>query len=361
MTAEEYEELIGRHEHVEHQALRQEVAKEFAQLMAGRENTTIESNKYLSPKQPPPLPIEANRCSASQFRRSAPWPRYSTIQRMSHMLFHSILPPEKVTKYFEAIKAEKIQIDIALQVFALMDESVFYWKKMHFVGDKYAQRYSDETRKYALSKATWPLQIALTITDFHLDHIVDIVYLKDKWHKDFEEKERERRKERRERREKNAASETCKFEFDQHRDSNEETFESLCASTNTTVYDDETDSEFDIDSEEQVIGKIVIKQEKEEMKQAKQQIDCSIDDLFGNLFDGKDVAFAKDFEIDLKDDKEEEEESHLMLDRLYGKYPDLDRNLIKQTYAQENEDYDTTVFQLDVIDQDTKDFINSQD
>ena len=60
-----------------------------------------------------------------------------------------------------------------------------YWGKSEI--KNYQARYNSVTRKYALQKAPWTLQIAMTLMDFHIDHIIDIVYHKEIWSKDYQQ------------------------------------------------------------------------------------------------------------------------------------------------------------------------------
>merc|ERR1712176_656942 len=91
--------------------------------------------------------------------------------------------------------------------------------------------------------------------DFHVDHIVDIVYLKVKWFADFEAAYRKRK----------SNSSVKEPSFDANGIPS-----SFYDSTNTEEYEEDEEEEsfeFNIDdSEEQFIEKIVIKQEKEEIE-----------------------------------------------------------------------------------------------
>ena len=81
-------------------------------------------------------------------------------------------------------------------------------------------------------------------------------------------------------------------------------------------------------------------------QKVQQQNTMSLDDLFSSIFDastgGQPIAFADNFEIDLEDDAEEK-----ILNELYVTYPQLEKNLIHQTYNQLDKDKDKTIDQLD--------------
>jgi len=188
MTAEQYQELIGRHKHIEHKGLRQEVTKEFAAIVQKRKLPTevVSCNNIVNPPQPPPLPLEANAARNQQFRKSVPWPKYSEIQRIVYLFHYGGFDRALTEKFLRASNVAAAKIQIALQVVELIEHSGSYWRKHEAFRKQYTSRYNTVTRKYALQNAPWTLQIAMTLKDFHLDHIVDIVYQKPLWSADYD-------------------------------------------------------------------------------------------------------------------------------------------------------------------------------
>ena len=388
MTAAEYHELIGKHEHIEHKALRQEVAEEFASITNQQcTQQLLAANALLNPPQPPPLPLEPNRAKNQGFRASAPWPKLSVIQRAAHMFRSSIYRPPVVERYLQSVKVPQIQIDIAKEVYRLMEESERYWKKKQSLSNTprpYVGRYNVTTRKYALQKAPWSLQLAMTLTDFHVDHIVDIVYKKPFWAKDFVDDEpvtgtgtdspRLRRKER------STQSST-------YRSSPEE----RTTEYGTSAFYESTEAEEEeLDSDEQpidgpmsessgiggmILGKLTTLKSKEEMdeidRNIKAQTGQSLDSMFANMFDGlggdKPVAFADGFELNLEsdgsfdvaedgEDKEKEELCDVdkeILDNFDADYPRLSREQITEIFLEEGKDVDATKCRLDMMDTNT--------
>eukprot|EP01084_Bolivina_argentea_P311185 538621_1 len=362
MTAEEYDRLIGQHKHIEHKALNSEIAKELNSLTQNRPTRTIVNNDILYPSQPPPLPIEANRTKNLHFKRSTPWPSYSTIQRAAHMYFNSRFPINTITKFLQTMNIPQIQINIAHQVYKLMEQSEKYWRKVYYLGDTYTQRYPDKTRKYALTNAIWALQIGMTLHEFHLDHIVDIIYKKEIWSIDYDIKCQQEDEQRR-------MNIKPPFEMTQ-----EHKYNNLYDDT-TTSYDEEEEYETTDSSERQHIirqGDDIIGMNKQPFsmiqQNVEQQQEQGLDDLFDmkNIFqnvptvgrDGKPVVLASNFETDLIEHKLEEKtqfdsgdsNDNDDLKKLFKKYPDMDKMMIRKIYRRESNNINCTVFELDNID-----------
>lgn len=371
MTADEYHELIGKHEHIEHKALRQEVQEEFRSITNQQSTQLLAANDLLDPPQPPPIPLESNRTKNQRFRASAPWPKLSIIQRAANMFSKSMYHPPVVERYLQSVKVPQIQIDIAKEVYHLMEESERYWKKVQSQSNSskpYVSRYNVKTRKYALQKTPWALQLAMTLMDFHIDHIVDIVYKKPFWAKDFVEDTVSGDSPRLKRKERSTQSSSV------YRSSTERTTTEYNTST---YYEDSAEEE---EAESSGIGGMVMERvatmrSKEELdeidRKIKQQTGQSLDSMFADMFKDlggdKPLAFADGFEVDVAEsdgsfdveeqgDQEKEELCSVdkeILDNFDADYPRLTREQIREIFLEEGKDVDATKCRLDMLDTDS--------
>eukprot|EP01083_Nonionella_stella_P094209 264251_1 len=378
MTAEEFQRLIGQHKHIEHQALRQEVANEFKKYTQNKTLGTIQTNNFLNPKQPPALPVETNRNQT--FQRASPWPSYSPIQKAALMLFDqdARYREEQILQYLRSeLPQEKIQI--AQEVCGLMEQSFKYWRKVGHMARKerktYEARYNTRTRRYSLHNAPWALQIAMTLLDFHVDHIVDIVYHKPIWSRDHDQYEMEQYAQKQHRQQikrpqintffmnNNKKNENHNFDSDDTTSGEYETYE---CEVEEEAYVNSEDAPIASPPRNQVADHMTV-QELDAIKNKVKIMNAQpLEDLFSNMFndvafDGKKIAFANDFEVDLSEsdqrNENEEEKAEFVMDnksndqdslnRLCAKYPAMDKDEIRQVFMEHNKNYDMTVFQLD--------------
>ena len=182
ISKDTYDKLIGNHEHIEHESLRKEMVSEFKSQIESyniNENLSkkeIDINKEygLFPPQPPHLPCE--QTSNTNFVISMAWPYYSNLQRASKLFYSDMYDELLIEKYLiYRIGLNKDQVNMAKEIAKLIWNSETYQRKIRRSHSDYEQRYTNIERRNALKIMPWKLKIALTLHDFHIDHIVDIV------------------------------------------------------------------------------------------------------------------------------------------------------------------------------------------